>query len=355
MSLINKLCGILFLLCVLILAGCSKTTTPVDDHQYKGWVVGPAESGYGTILSTTNDGLTWSRQGSQSQAAGVDLFDIHGLDQNNVWAVGGIYKGYGLILHSIDGGANWNRQGTAAQIPNVRLFGVHAIDNLNIWAAGENSVLLNSRDGGSTWTSLVLPTIPLTRFSAITSFGTNSIWAVGSAPDTATSDTVGMILHSSDGGTTWARQGIGYSFPRKFFDASAGSDSIVFLSGSNAVYKTVNGGTNWEQVLTVNDRNMNGICAVDVENIWSVGDGDGIFHSTNGGSSWDTIQPSIKGYRMMGVTVAEVNRIWIVGSLSFGTGKGTILYSRNAGNTWFIEAFPVNAGFRRVSFASARR
>ena len=94
---------------------------------------------------------------------------------------------------------------------------------------------------------------------------------------------------------------------------------------------------------------------VDVENIWSVGDYDGIFHSLNGGASWDTVRPSLTGFRLMGVTVAEVNRIWIVGAPSSGTGKGTIIYSRNAGNTWFIEPSPVDAGFRRVSFASARR
>jgi photosystem II stability/assembly factor-like uncharacterized protein len=355
MCLINKLYGIFFLLLIAMLAGCGKPTTPVDDHQYKGWVVGQAESGYGTILSTTNDGLNWTRQGSQSQAAGVDLYDIQGLDQNNVWAVGGIYKGYGLILHSIDGGASWIRQGSAAQIPNVKLFAVHVVSNLNIWAAGENSVMLNSRDGGQNWMTIPMISIPKTTFSAITSYGTNSLWAVGAAPDTTTSDTIGMIMHSSDGGLFWTQQGVGYSFPRKFFDVSAGNDSIVFVSGTGSVYKTVNGGTVWQSVFVSNGRNMNGICAVDVENIWSVGDGDGIYHSANGGVSWDTIVPSITGYRMMGVTVAEVNRIWIVGALTSGIGKGTILYSRNAGNTWFIEPVPVIAGFRRVSFASARR
>jgi len=343
------------ILIVLISASCSKTTPPSNEKQFKGWVVGQAESGYGTILSTSNDGLTWSRQGSQSQASGVDLYDIRGLDENNVWAVGGIYKGYGLILNSSDGGLNWNRQGSSSQIPNVRLYAVHAIDNLNIWVAGENSILLNSKDGGMTWTLISMAAIPLTHFSAITSFGTNSLWVVGAAPDTATADTTGLIIYSSDGGTTWSRQGIGYTFCRKFFDVSAGDDSIVYISGSNSVYKTMKGGTIWQKILNVNNREMNGICAVDVENIWSVGDGDAIFHSSNGGVSWDTIRPSLTGYRLMGVTVAEVNRIWIVGTPSSGTGKGTILYSRNAGDTWFIESFPVEAGFRRISFAAARR
>ena len=165
--------GLLFFLPFLFTA-CSDDE-PINDQQYKGWVVGQAESGYGTILSTSNDGMTWTRQGSQSQAAGVDLYDIHSLDQNTVWASGGIYQGYGLILHSSNGGVTWNRQGTATEIPNSKLFAIHAMDAQNIWAAGDNNSLLNSKDGGVTWTRLNIPSLPPTTFYSITTFGTNSL------------------------------------------------------------------------------------------------------------------------------------------------------------------------------------
>ena len=350
----NKIIALALLFPVSFLA-CTKSD-PVDDQQYKGWVVGQAENGFGTILSTSNDGLTWTRQGSQSQAAGVDLYDIHGLDQNNAWAVGGIFKGYGLILHTTDGGTTWFRQGTALQVPNVRLFSVHVVDELTIWVAGEKGALLVSKDGGNTWTPVNVSSLPPTTFYAITSFGTKSIWTVGTAVDTSmTTDTVGLIFYSSDAGITWGRQGGGELFPLKFFDVSAGNDSIVFIAGSNSVYKSSDGGKVWFKVLNLANRNMNGICAVDVENVWAVGDRDGIFHSTTGGASWDSTSPSLTGFRLMGVTVADVNRVWIVGTPTSGIGKGNIIYSRNAGNTWFIENSPVDVGFRRVSFASARR
>jgi photosystem II stability/assembly factor-like uncharacterized protein len=349
----NNFAGfVLFFL--LFASACSKDDS-IDDQQYKGWAVGQASGGYGTILSTTNDGMTWSRQGSQSQAAGVDLYDIHGLDQNNAWAVGGIFMGYGLILHTTDGGTTWARQGTAAQVPDVRLYSVHAVDANTVWVAGENGALLYTKDGGNSWTSVNVSSLPPTNFYALASFGTTSLWAVGAASDTAFTDTIGLIYHSSDGGATWARQGIGYQFPRKFLDASAGSESTIFLAGSNTVYKSTNGGSIWQNVLMLPNKNMNGICAADVENIWAVGDGDGIYHSTNGGVSWSTIYPSLTGFRLMGVTVADVNRVWIVGAPSSGTGAGNIIYSRNAGSTWFIQSSPVEAGFRRVSFAAAVR
>jgi photosystem II stability/assembly factor-like uncharacterized protein len=343
-----------FTILLFIVLSC-KDSEPIDDQQYKGWVVGPAESGYGTILSTSNDGMTWTRQGSQSQASGVDLYDIHSLDQNNVWAAGGIFQGYGLILHSSDGGVNWFRQGTAAQIPNVRIYTIRAIDSRNIWAAGENNEILNSKDGGITWAAVNVPSLPASVIYALTSYGTKSIWAVGATPDTAYAGTIGLILYSSDAGATWTRQGINDMFPRKFLDVSAGNDSIVFIAGMNSIYKTVNGGTIWQKILYFNNRNINGICAADVENVWAVGDRDGIFQTRNGGVTWDTIHPSLTGFQLMGVTVADVNRIWIVGMPASGSGKGTIIYSRNAGDTWFIENFPVDAGFRRVSFAAASR
>jgi photosystem II stability/assembly factor-like uncharacterized protein len=349
----NTFNGLTLVFFIFIIA-CTKSD-PVDDQQYKGWVVGQAENGFGTILSSSNDGLTWTRQGSQSQAAGVDLYDIHGLDQNNAWAVGGIFKGYGLILHTTDGGTTWFRQGSSTQIPNARLYSVHAVDELTIWVAGENGALLCTKDGGSTWTPASVSSLPPTTFYAMTSFGDNSLWAVGTVVDTSLANTLGIIIHSSDAGTTWSRQGSGESFPMNFFDVSAGNDSIVFIAGSNSVYKSTDGGRVWNNVLNLDNRNINGICAVDVENVWAVGDRDGIFHSTTGGASWDSINPSLTGFKLMGVTVADVNRIWIVGMPASGTGKGNIIYSRNAGNTWFIENPPVDAGFRRVSFSSARR
>ena len=339
---------------LLLIIACTKSE-PVNDQQYKGWVVGQAASGFGTILSTSNDGFTWTRQGSQSQAAGVDLYDIHGLDQNNVWAVGGIFKGFGLILHSTDGGTTWTRQGTAVQIPNVKLYSVHAVDKFNIWAAGENGALLFSKDGGNTWAPVNDSAISSTVFYAITSYGTASLWAVGAEADTASNDTLGFVYHSTNAGTTWTRQGSSSFVSVKFFDVSAGDDSIVYIAGSNSVYKSSDGGKAWQNVLNLPNRNINGICAIDVSNIWAVGDRDGVYHSTSGGAKWDTIRPSLKGFRLMGVTVADVNRIWIVGTPSSGTGKGSIIYSRNAGDTWFIENSPVEVGFRRVSFASARR
>ena len=328
---------------------------PIDDQQYKGWIVGQAASGYGTILSTSNDGLTWSRQGSQSQAAGVDLYDIHSIDQNFVWAVGGIYQGYGLILHSTNGGVNWYRQGSDTEIPDVRLYAVHAIDEQHIWVAGESSAILLSEDGGATWKIISINSIPLTTFYAFTSFGTANLWIAGEAIDTTTASTVGIILHSPDAGLTWSRQGVDSLSPQTFFDISAGNNNTVFAAGNNSVYKTVDGGDVWQKVLDLTNRNVNGICAVDVENIWAVSDFDGIYHSANGGDSWETIHPSITGFDLMGVTVADINRVWIAGTPTSGSGKGNIIYSRNAGDTWFIEDSPVDAGFRRVSFASARR
>jgi photosystem II stability/assembly factor-like uncharacterized protein len=339
---------------ILLLATSCTKSTEVNDQQFKGWIVGQAASGYGTLLSTTNDGLTWSSQGSQSQAAGVDLYDIHGLDQNTAWAVGGILKGYGLILHTTDGGTTWNRQGTASDVPAARLYAVHAVDQSTIWVAGEGSSLIRSSDGGTTWTKVDLSAYPLSTFYAITSFG-NSIWVAGMTTDSLTGEETGMILYSPNSGTTWMRQGEGMLRPGFFSDISAGNDSVVYVSGTNSVFKSTDGGNTWQNVLSFSNRTINGICAVDVQNIWAVGDRDGIFHSTTGGGQWDTINPSLTGYRVMGVTVADVNRIWIVGTPNSGSGTGNILYSRNAGDTWFIENSPVEAGFRRVSFASARR
>jgi photosystem II stability/assembly factor-like uncharacterized protein len=60
-----------------------------------GWAVGDA----GTIINTTNGGVSWTSQTSGTTNA---LRDVQFVDTSNGWAVGD----GGVILHTSNGGAN---------------------------------------------------------------------------------------------------------------------------------------------------------------------------------------------------------------------------------------------------------
>jgi photosystem II stability/assembly factor-like uncharacterized protein len=60
--------------------------------------------------------------------------------------------GYATIYHTTNGGLIWNRMGSAAQVPNVGLQKVTTFGDNSIWAVGIG-VILHSSDGGATWTN----------------------------------------------------------------------------------------------------------------------------------------------------------------------------------------------------------
>ena len=121
---------------LLLNNGCSKSDSP-SDGTFTGWAVGQANSGYGTLITTQNDGFSWMRQQIQSLAPDVNINDISAFDSKTAYAVGEVVSGYGLILRTLDGGISWERVGVMGQIPNVALMAVYVIDLQNIWVAGK--------------------------------------------------------------------------------------------------------------------------------------------------------------------------------------------------------------------------
>ncbi len=335
----------------MILAGsCTKNNETTSNSDYTGWVAGEVSGGYGTILNTQNNGMAWYRQGSPQLAPNIGISDVYMVGELEVWAVGGVQNGYGLILHTSDGGINWSRVGTKTQIPNIELKAVHAIDVNTIWISGNNNTVLNSTDKGVTWRVFRLDTLKQVSFNSISSSGTNSLWITGEPVSKLDSNTMATIFHSSDGGTTWYAQGIQDSLTGSVHNIFSIDDANILAASDGYIYKSINGGTAWTRSMIVPGKRFNGVCAEDVNSLWAISDNDGIFHSLDGGLHWDTITPQLTGYNFKGIASKSGGKIWVVGAPSTGTGKGIILYTKNAGETWFIQSFPTDQGLNKVSF-----
>ena len=102
-----------------------------------GWAVG-----YCQILHTNNGGTTWTIQ-DQSP---VNYYNCNAIDQNTCYVSG---TG-GTILKTTDGGVTWNTQltGTLSDITALFLF-----DANNGYAVGGQGTILHTIDGGLTWTA----------------------------------------------------------------------------------------------------------------------------------------------------------------------------------------------------------
>jgi len=180
-----------------------------------GWAVG----GSGTIVHTSNGGVTWT---PQTSGTGENLYGVSFVDPNNGWAVGGL----GAIVQTSNGGVTWTPQ--TSNDGGEDLYGVSFVDPNNGWAVGgspglfDPGTIVHTSNGGVTWTPQTSPTTAHTyNLYSVSFVDANNGWAVGGL-------NFAQIVHTSDGGVTWTAQSSGtiydlesVSFPRMTAPATA--------------------------------------------------------------------------------------------------------------------------------------
>lgn len=198
------------------------------------------------IYTTTDGGISWANVADPAYS-GNSWQGISALSQSSIWICGGTQDD-GVILHSSDGGVLWTSHGDSL-LSGWQMISIAAYDANNVWAVGHGFTIIKSTDGGIEW-ELVTPdslqasgndangitllspsdawvvldygniwrtsdagenwsyqTVPLgvqgffmLRISAIDQ---NTAWVSGHS---AYGEQVGVILHTTDGGSTWIRQ-----------------------------------------------------------------------------------------------------------------------------------------------------
>lgn len=122
-------------------------------NENNGWIVGD-----GSILKSTDKGLTWKAKYNNPDAA---LRDIRFFDANHGFACGFD----GLLIKTTDGGNTW----IAVSVPSIGgLLDMDFTPSGHIWIAGwepsaegDKGVLLFSEDKGLTWNKHTYKTKPL--------------------------------------------------------------------------------------------------------------------------------------------------------------------------------------------------
>jgi len=110
--------------------------------QSSGWLVGDG----GLVLSTADDGFTWS-PAAQLPAIAASEFDFRAIATlgNHVWVAGAPGT---VVFHSADSGRSWEMQKTDQTLP---LRSIEFVDENRGWAVGSLGTILVTRDGGQTW------------------------------------------------------------------------------------------------------------------------------------------------------------------------------------------------------------
>ncbi len=243
-------------------------------HFPAGAATGYAAGMRGTILKTVDGGQTWRKQSAHTTTG---LCDIHfPVDAVTGYAVGG----GGVILKTTDGGAHWNQlaSGTSATLRSV-----YFLDANTGFVGGDGQTLLKTTDGGRTWSAKYI------REGSICAIQFPQNGPTGYASGTYGS--IGQVYKTVDGGETWVNVLVMEDafFDRIHFPAD---DLVGYVVNSDdyyqpGVYKTVDGGATWNPVnYGITEVPVAVNFPVDAVTGIVVGVRGSIFKTTDGGASW---------------------------------------------------------------------
>jgi photosystem II stability/assembly factor-like uncharacterized protein len=150
-------------------------------------------------------------------------------------------------------------------------------------------------------------------------------------------DTV-LILHTTNGGTSWTPQTTP-SGTLRFFDVTCLDDQLAWTCGiEGEILHTKNGGSEWYQQLAAFAKYGTRIEFIDQNFGWAAG-GDGLVAKTeNGGTSWIQYPSPWPRAEFYGLWFVNQDEGWIVAGWpdSLDTGQGIIGHSTNGGINWTL-------------------
>ena len=174
-------------------------------------------------------------------------------------------------------------------------------------------------------------------------------WAVGHA-----FDNYGTIIHTSDSGTTWERQGSGAIANADMFGVVTLDPTTAWVVGTVAdgystIYRTTDAGQSWARMgsaLSLPSENLYKVNAVNAQNIWAVGQGT-ILNTSDGGTTWANHTPA--GYvatMFQGIFSPDGVNVWATGSAN--DGYATVLKSTDAGQSWVRQSDGFNPNVAHI-------
>jgi photosystem II stability/assembly factor-like uncharacterized protein len=216
-----------------------------------------------------------------------------------------IVVGYGgKILMTLDGGKNWQAKQSGTELA---LYNVKFTDAQNGWVCGQDGLILHSTDGGETWRK---------QESGIT-FPIFALWFVNPSHGWAVSEQA-TYLRTTSGGESWETGRIEASLE----------------------------GVDIEATLALVDPTLYDIHFINEQTGWMAGEFGKIYHSTDGGVTWQEQQGTLLGQE--GIDDALNLPVWFgIRFLNANEGmtvglEGKMAHTTDGGKTWNFTAEEVS-------------
>ncbi len=297
----------------------TQTTSGLTSIYFNDINNGWASGWDGTILKTTDGGNNW-----QSLSTGTQTYftSISFSDLQNGYAVGFD----GLIFRTTNGGNSWFQENSNT---GSNINAIQSISNLTAYCVGENNIILKTTNGGITWNILNESKSKPPIFLRTTDGGTNWISTNDSSLlgkwsgdmwrrldfiniDTGyfyTSGGTQYLEKTLNGGTNWSQ--INYTLYAqviKFYD-----DKLGLIYNSGTMYRTIDGGDNWDTFSTTATGWGNDIEFVPGEpaKVWMT-DWYNLFSSSDTGRTW--IKHFISAQKLKGrdIKFTDRNTGWLL-------------------------------------------
>ncbi|MGB9721224.1 MAG: YCF48-related protein [bacterium] len=314
----------------------------------------------GTILKTTDGGLSWNVSFTpypDSQPGYYELYGIDFPDSMTGYAVGNFWgsvwyqTNQALIMKTTDQGTTWTFQYLGAL--NTWLYDVDFPQGNNQigYAVGRNGMILKTTNGGQNWVAQTSGT-SLHLFAVNFPVDANTGYAVG-----GNFTSTPVILKTTNGGTNWTSQtspaNVTY-WDVHFVDNQTGyAGGYTLGSGGNGtIIKTTNGGSSWQQIWYNVYREIYSVYFINSQTGYAGGwahpnsgwSGSFIMKTTDGGGSWNPV--FIPKFMTYVFPIGFANSLigyaaGYVYDWSGSRGHGQLLKTTDAGATWnFLNTGP---------------
>jgi photosystem II stability/assembly factor-like uncharacterized protein len=286
----------------------------------------------GTVLKTTNTGSSWANitnTGIYSSIYGASLTST-----NHLWIVcdsGMVYRSpqgnsWQLILKFIK--------------TREQLYSVYFHNNASGWVCGANNSLLKTTNGGNEWVVVDAGAPAGSNYMSINFLNENTGYLCGGS---SVSPATGFLKRTINGGLNWTT-----ILTDTFVVTSASfiNTNTGWTGGyGGALRKTTNGGLTWiPSRLTTTSLTME-LKFLDAETGFACG--NTTFRTTNGGSNWEQVISSTNGHR---ISFIDNN----TGYVKAGTVNPVIHKTTNSGNNWSSHGIPQAYSLGFYFFSSDR-
>lgn len=219
---------------------------------------------------------------------------------NRLW----VADNRGHLLSSDDGGGTWHVQGAAAPGALTAIaFGTGPAQRLGV-AVGHRRALRRSVDGGHTWLAVALPTPDAVTLLDAAVLSSTQVLVVGA---------FGACWSSNDAGASWKR--LAPTKGDRHYNACAvnAQGQMVIVGEGGLILHSADGGQTWAEVSTPNKASLFAVAATSAGHFVAAGLGGVVLSSSDGGAQW-AVHNAADHQSWLGVTPLDDGSVLLAGN-----------------------------------------